>query len=391
MRAERGQVLVLLLVLMGALVATLSFVFDHARHTVNQRRLIDSADAAVLSAAVWQARVLNYESYLNRAMIANEVAIAQAVTLQSWIDYMARTTERASLLAQFLPYVGPAAQRLRSVMRQANAAAQPALLAAEAALSGSSLMLGAAGEALHAAALPAALELARSSLAQNYPGARIDRAGEGALALHATQWARAFTRYEGLQRARQKDLVLRSLDRFVRQRGSRFDALVLVKLEKRGGTDLLGFDTWRGLDTFALHRRDFFGWRETLGIGWGAAEQGRRTGARGEHGGSWRTNPRTSRNAERSLRRSSIHRGLPGMRDIARPGERRGEPLRFALSAVAPADGPSAVQYRAVAAAQVLHARPQPRRDRREEIASLFSPYWQARLAPVPQALEVIP
>lgn len=390
MRAQRGQVLVLVLVLMGALVATLLFVFEHARHTANQRRLIDSADAAALSAAVWQARVLNYESYLNRAMIANEVAIAQAVTLQSWIDYMARTTERASLLAQFLPYVGPAAMRLRTLVRQANMSAQPVLVAAEATLAGSTMMLGSAGEALHAAALPAALELARSSLARNYPGSSIDRAGEGALAIHASQWARAFTRYEGLQRSRQKDLVLRSLDRFVRQRGSRFDALVLVKLEKRGGTDLIGFDTWRGLDTFALHRRDLFGWDESVGIGWGAAEQGRRTVTRAEHGGSWRTNPRTSRQAERSSRRSSIHRGLPAMRDISRPGERRGDPLQFALSVAAPAEGASGDGYRAAAAAQVLHARPQPRRDRREEIANLYSPYWHARLAPIPQALEVL-
>ncbi len=40
----------------------------------------------------------------------------------------------------------------------------------------------------------------------------------------------------------------------------------------------------------------------------------------------------------------------------------------------------------ALAAAQVVFQRPVGRMDRRAELASLFNPYWQARLAPVTHA-----
>ena len=66
-------------------------------------RLVNAADAAAFSAAQWQARSLNYQAYLNRAIVANEVAIAQMVSLRSWSRYMDRTISNASRIGSFVP------------------------------------------------------------------------------------------------------------------------------------------------------------------------------------------------------------------------------------------------------------------------------------------------
>ena len=57
-------------------------------------RVTNAADAAAYSAAVVEARALNYDAYLNRAMVANEMVIAQMVSLASWLDYFATASDR---------------------------------------------------------------------------------------------------------------------------------------------------------------------------------------------------------------------------------------------------------------------------------------------------------
>lgn len=384
MRREHGQAVVFVVALLGCLAAAALLVLESGRLTAQKRRLIDAADAAALSAAAFEARVLNFESYMNRAIVANEVAIAQAVSLRSWLDYMTRTVQRANRVTRFVPYLGPVVQSLRNAMTGANRAAQPLLVAGEGTLAAFTTDFVLAAEALHQAALPAALELARRSAADNYPGAGMTARGDAALAAHAARWAAHTRAYGGARRTRQKDVIVRSLDRFTADRGASFRVPVIARLEKRGGTDLLGFGTWRGMDTFSLHLRTLFGWREAYAIGWGAAEQGARTALRGWHGGSYRSNRRASRAATRDMRSSRLSRGLPAMRDLARPETMRDGALGLdlELSAAAQASDPGApVLMTARAAARVFHGRTEPRRDRRRELASLYSPYWQARLA----------
>ncbi len=386
MPRQRGHAVVFVLALLACLVAAALLVHDSGRLAAQKRRLIDAADAAALSGAVFQARVLNFESYMNRAMVANQAALAQSVSLRSWLDYMTRTVDRADRITRFVPYLGQATRALRSLMSGANRAAQPLLYSAEATLALFTGEFALAGQALHLAAAPAALDLVRSAAEGNFPGAAPSTRGEALLAAHAARWAALTRSYSGTARSRQKDVIVRSLDRFTIDRGATLASLVVVRLEKRGGTDLLGFDTWRAMDTFALHRRDLFGWDESLSIGWGAAEQGARSTARGVHGNSYRVNGRTSRTAARNLRSSRVSRGLPAMRDVAQLGPRAGQDLRLdlELTVPVPAPGGSAQAMNALASARVFHARPVDRLDRRRELASLYSPYWHARLAPAP-------
>lgn len=59
-------------------------------------RLQNTADAAAYSAGVLQARDHNFSAYINRAMVANQVAVVQIVSLKSYFEDAAATHERMS-------------------------------------------------------------------------------------------------------------------------------------------------------------------------------------------------------------------------------------------------------------------------------------------------------
>jgi hypothetical protein len=169
---------------------------------------------------------------------------------------------------------------------------------------------------------------------------------------------------------------------------------------------LLGFEEWRAMDTFALHRRQFVlvgGWREVTPIGWGGARNGRQSFRRGEHGGSWRTNPRTSARAAASTVSAFGYRGIPGLRDMSPRQSSAADPeLRIAVEVARRATDVSLVEraavaveprsdtLRAIGEARVMFDAPEGRRDGRAERANLYNPYWRARLAPVARSSRAI-
>lgn len=71
------------------LMATLGmfYVFNTGQVSADKQRVVNTADAAAYSAALWRARSLNYSAYANRAMIANDVAVAQTLTLMSEVQH----------------------------------------------------------------------------------------------------------------------------------------------------------------------------------------------------------------------------------------------------------------------------------------------------------------
>lgn len=380
MRRVRGQALIFVLALLASLVAAFTLAHASGRLVHSKARLVNAADAAAFSAATWEACVLNFESYMNRAVIANEVAIAQAVSLSSWLDYTERTVERIDTVARYVPYLGQATTALAQIIGRTNAVAQPALSFSAGTLSGVSHELAAAAESMHLASLPAGRDLIERVLAENVAGAELTARGEALFAAHGVSWSRATRRYSGSLRERQNYLVLRSRDRFTADRGHELGPAGLgsvVRIPKRGGTDLIDYSTWRGMDTLALHVRTLWSWEEAA-VGWGGAERGPRSRMRGDHGGTYRANRRASRAAERDMRRSQAYLGLPALRDIARPDDRR--PLESSL--VVEVRGHEDMIARG--SARVFFERPVGRTDRRLELGSLYQPYWHARLAPDP-------
>ncbi|MHB1053071.1 MAG: pilus assembly protein TadG-related protein [Thiobacillus sp.] len=95
---QNGQALPLGLVLLVAVAATVFFMFNSGQLVQEKIRLTNTADAVAYSAGVYEARVLNYDAYTNRAMIANEIAIGQAVGLASWTKYAGVAADNISPL-----------------------------------------------------------------------------------------------------------------------------------------------------------------------------------------------------------------------------------------------------------------------------------------------------
>lgn len=419
-RPHSGQALVLMLGLISGLLGAFVLAFNAGQLANDKIRLTNAADAAAYSAALWQARSLNYQAYLNRAIVANEVAIAQLVSLRSWSAYVDRLSTNAEIATMYIP---PLAAPIRALSRgwdRVDAAVGRAAPVLEGALSIWNTQVLAAGQALaHTQAPLAAADLAREVAHANEPRARIVEATRLLQARNGREWLNRFTqRYQrgagDLRRFTR--LLMDSRDGFSRSRRADFPVpLPLVSLPRRGGTDLIGEYGWRGLDTWSVHI-DLLLDHTEIPIGWGAAEQARQqVRHRGEHGGSLSRNPRASRLALAGMRRDGRYRGVPEIRDVANPAAPGPRSLTYSVALDLPAESIatadrllmpsglatieggsqsaapslSAGALHAIGSAEVYFQRPAARADARDEYPSLFNPYWQARLVatPVPDRL----
>lgn len=402
---QRGQAFVVMLALLATLSLAFVAVFDTGQVMVAKLRLTNATDAAVLSAATWEARGLNFAASMNRAVIANEAALAQSVSLRSWSAHMNRTLTNSAAITRWLPYLNAATEVLRRFWQGFDRGLQPSLDSAEAIFSTVIPLLAGAQEIMLQSSEVGALGVLRDTLAANDPNAGLSPGGQ-ALLLRGVAGARGFTtRYVGSERARQRDVVLASRDSFVRLRNARLSPPVvapLVRFEKRGGTELLGFDQWRGVDSLSLHARSglLLGrWRERVPVGWGAAANGRRTTVRGAFGDTARVNPRATRLALAGLRELHQYRGIAELRDLSSAARRALPDRRWSVRTARSLDSVATsrtalgiVRGSALAGGERLFAtsaaeiRFEPRivrQDRRAELGSLYSPYWRARLTAV--------
>ncbi len=102
-RPHSGQALVVMLAFLTCLSGAFVLVFNVGQVVNDKIKLTNAADAAAYSAALWEARSLNFQAYLNRAMVANEVATAQLVSLRSWSQYIGRLTTNADQVTRYIP------------------------------------------------------------------------------------------------------------------------------------------------------------------------------------------------------------------------------------------------------------------------------------------------
>jgi len=83
--AQRGQALLFVTVTMIVVLLAMLSMYSIGQLVNEKTRLQNTADAAAYSAAIVQARDYNLTAYMNRAMIANDVSVAQSVGMMSWI------------------------------------------------------------------------------------------------------------------------------------------------------------------------------------------------------------------------------------------------------------------------------------------------------------------
>ncbi len=424
-RHNAGQALPLALVLLLAVLASLLWMFNSGQLVEEKLRLSNTADAVAYSAGVFEARLLNYDAYTNRAIVANEIAIAQAVGVASWAKYMGTTADNIGPYLNLIPYIGPILSQvmdyvksIMDILTPALAATIPVHDAAIQALSWSQFLVHGPGNSL---ALNSRHQLMEAVAHANDPAIRLDP-----LPLH-DDFAAFTTRWQSIdERQRLGSVVNDSRDSFLRSRNWAFGDVILctgIALRKRGSTELINLtDGWKSMDTLSAHhyrlRRLRCRHREHA-LGYGSAFSADELEDRAySYAGSRHDNPRASAEADSSEgiaegfdpAPTSIAGGaIPSFHELSRSALRQHEP-RSALSirvfkpaaAQAYSAGDSSIQpggrlelYQgrhagggsaAIARVEVFFARP----DRgnslhpgRREIGSLFNPYWQVRLAPI--------
>jgi len=423
-RRHAGQALVVALGLLLAGGAMLHAMYSAARVAAAKQRLVDTADAAAWSAALWRARVLNYHAYANRAILANEVAIAQSVTLLSWSKYFEQLTRNAATVGTVIP---PARVILEGVAEAASLARESAELAATLEIAargaegvGYRAILQASQEILQLStqgfgASMVAAEVARANDPSFFAWVLPDPSGEWLGLTHRTE--------SQADRRRFADLVQASLDPFVSgprsaDVGLPVPCLGLPVLRKRGATMLSeDLERWEAVDTLSVHvnrpRRLRCREGEALPLGWGAAEAGTELDAVVGTERGVADNPAANALAGTTIASFPSYSGIARVRELdyerladprfpspvlavlaRQPGEAVATSMSKGLAAgrMLPPDafaGDGAPHLWALSAAQVYFRRPVDAPER-IEYASLFNPYWQVRLAPPTAAHRAI-
>lgn len=103
---QSGQILPVIFAIIAIALAALILSDRVATAMADQSRMADAADSAAYSAAVWTARRLNFVAYTNRAMLANHISVGHIVAYISWLRYVEATAERIDQVAQWLALVG---------------------------------------------------------------------------------------------------------------------------------------------------------------------------------------------------------------------------------------------------------------------------------------------
>lgn len=422
---EQGQALVLGLFLLAAVSLLVFMQFSVGQATTTRDRLATATDAAAYSVAVWRARAMNFDAYSNRAIIANEVAIAQAATMVSYARYIEKLSSNIDKVARYFPYVSAVSKLIEALAdytkvatentAQAETAARSTYIQAlqksqqiMAKLTGKFVLSSVAGEI--------ARENDRSFFAFTLPDALDGTMGD-------------FTReYSGKDRQRLKEVVLGSLDPYSKRRDDSHlgNGMCIVSGQRRGATELIRrhdtdeLERWQAYDTLSMHN----GCRETVPLGWGGAEIAVNAHRRLDPlNGMGRPASRSKRDNKLAYKQAAddvwtaqTYFGLASVRDLDYRNRAMMAPNdRFPVDRITvmgwvndSADVRTADQTRigagrlhlsdrrgggetrplsSIATAEIYFRRP-PKDDGRIEYASLYSPYWQVRLAPTSDAVR---
>jgi len=434
----RGQALPLAMVLLVAVAAMLFFMFNSGQLVQEKIRLTNTADAVAYSAGVFEARVLNYDAYTNRAMIANEIAIGQAVGLASWAKYISTAADNISMVTDYIPVIGWAISAALEAISYAADYSTYAFAAVVTLHDATLNALSLSQLAVHGPANSIALFNRKSVMDEvarkNDPDAVVDP-----LPL-SDDFATFSQRYSTKdERKRMGQLVQDSRDGFLVGRSwdvvSPLNCMRFVPgsigaaLRKRGSSELIDLtEGWSSMDTVSLHLEIWTSHRWRLPtcehleipIGYGKAySEDDLDDSAYSYAGSRSTNPEASGYADSTIARGfapySLTGGaVPSFYDLSQSvmtGPDRNDPrtsmaIRVSKSREAQrySGGSSIIQPRgrldlykgqhagakssAVARVEVYFERPDGKNPLhgREEYGSLFNPYWQVRLAPVPSA-----
>ncbi|AMM24620.1 pilus assembly protein TadG-related protein [Variovorax sp. PAMC 28711] len=423
---EKGQATFLALASLIFLTVMTLAVFNTQQASHAKQKTMNAADGAAYAAAATLARDMNYMAYSNRAMVANHVAVGQVVSLISLTQSVGSLASNSGTVLrvvglipglQALQTLATALKRVDGLIDKLPPLMKPFIVFEESIIR----VLATSQTIVRGVTVLDAQANLRDVVKANDPRASWDTSVGGALATAAS--LDAFIGYSGLQSGstslnRFREVVTDSRDPFTKERKWLLGGLF------KGGTNMRDNNkTWTGLDGLEVPIPIPFA--RPLGVAWGGAETGTRTSNRGSqtYGGLARRTADRAFGARQNL--GSTYSGLRPYFDlknrarnddagqsgaivvaVRKPLNDSGD-LKSQLSDRALQTGQADSSFRlptvrdhvvSVAASQVYFKRPN-RRDEpvndathlrsayysaNGEYASLFSPYWQARLTALP-------
>jgi len=429
-----------------AAIAALFFLFNTGQLSREKTKLVNTSDAVAYSAGVMNARTLNYEAYINRAMVANSVAIGQLVSLSSWVQYvdrMATYGEEVLTNPKYIHYYPAYLAALESGAYLQEYLNETGSLEKLAKTSDQTIIrktLMNAQQIAYEGLIPAREVVMNEVATANY-------AGDGTviaqtLPMTSPDLNSFITRYKDDKRIRFAEVVKTAYkkDSFMKERNWTLPALWFDKcylldwLERRGGTELIGFDEWKALDTLSEKK-----WHKTKWgfcalsenpVAWGTqtAADDPSTGFDPTlYGQAPAHNPGATGLAIAMSSDAWDYSGLPNFYDLSESALKDDDPrLRHAVRLLRPTDQTLTSEARsdiknsgsgtvlgqtlnayeaqpaggddfvAVSASEVFFSREGEAKDnvygsgigKPREIGSLFNPYWQVRLIQSDAAIQ---
>jgi hypothetical protein len=420
----RGFVMVSGLVLIGTLGVLLYVLAQSAIVTNDKAKSLALADASAKSVATWYAQILNYDAYTNRAIAANEIMIAQAVTLAAWSQYVSTLSTNIGNVASVVPALAPTASWVKETAALSQQMAAGAALIEVPIRSAYTKALQSSQQVMHASATPFAAQAMVNEVvwtadqrffAQIMPSSNI------------SAFSGFSKNHSGADRVGLANLVKQSQDGFSKSRSSdnrlyllpttgctptSFDKL-FGKLIKRGGTWLTpDFRDWESADTLSIHtwrrrsrwNRTCGGTGESVALGWGAADADLQGAGRLETDPAGNSaNPAAYQQARADVTRIPGYLGLSSYRELAPvfAQARESASIRVPVLVRLPVTkiqsttsgfkssltgGPQPVGNAlwSLSIAETFFFRPADtmQNPASREFANLFAPFWGSRLVP---------
>jgi hypothetical protein len=273
-RQQCGQAIVWFLATIAACCCAFALVYNVGQVANEKEKTTNAADASALSGALVEARILNFEAYTNRAMVANEVTVAQFVSLDSWLRYDNEMLQYIALYTTPIPYVDDITQAVADVSQEAidgfDEALPTMLKVPEYTNYALELARTAVNDAGYAAPELIAEEIARENSSsfdgQDYQANLVPAFTPLMVQLNYDTW-KAFTDdYSGDQRTNAASVMMNSRDVFTAKRGAGeliddlntglkiLGAGVLYPnfVKTSGSTQLKGFNQWEGQDSLDM-------------------------------------------------------------------------------------------------------------------------------------------
>ncbi|MGI2171405.1 hypothetical protein ACROAE_14645 [Shewanella sp. MF05960] len=435
---QKGQSLVLSLILMSFAAMTVLYSYNTAQLNIKSTKLQHTADNAAYSIATIAVRDFNFKAYTNRASVANQVAVAQMVGLSSWFNMAERFSENACDVLCWVPYLGQVIGAIRSSVGYANQVVQPfteIMITAENTILG---ILRFSQNAIHFASASASFITATKIVHANDEKAELSFAQNPQLIenIHNVWFTFQKEHNRNLQNRSNtqfidfKTVILKSRDPFSTTRRYKLNFPWTFtfwpmkrrwKTEKAGGSELISnqneAESWTSMDTLSFDLSKWScgwsgcGWRgyKETPLGWGATRSDDRAditrlGSQSLWGQSRAVNKTASKYAANNQQTSGVYSGVQPFYGLSNSAVKKNHTdnivvvvskeqkdarttssVDLAGKNIDPATAEKMLGDRlnSISASQAYYSRPTDlwsRADGKHEYGNLYNPFWQARL-----------